>query len=136
VAILAGLLPECRNTLDAKRLPRLLESLRIERSLWVYCQAVRASFGDRACTRPQEDSQDGGVDRPKAIFASEVNWPGVGSDAMSGKTASPRRGSSHIWISGARHFPAMTNETIVVLVKLLHTAILAWDGSGVWDYRK
>jgi hypothetical protein len=27
-------LPECQNTLDAKHLPKLLESLQIEQSLW------------------------------------------------------------------------------------------------------
>jgi hypothetical protein len=30
-------LPECRDTLDAKHLPKLLESLQIEQSLRVYC---------------------------------------------------------------------------------------------------
>jgi hypothetical protein len=37
VAILAELLPECRNTLDAEHLPKLLESLQIEQSLRAYC---------------------------------------------------------------------------------------------------
>ena len=36
VAVLAGLLPECRGAYDAKHVPKLLEGLQIEQSPWAY----------------------------------------------------------------------------------------------------
>jgi hypothetical protein len=52
VAKLAGLLPQCRDTHDAKRLPKLLELLQIKPSLW----SVRASFADQPCAPGADDT--------------------------------------------------------------------------------
>jgi hypothetical protein len=49
---LAGLLPECRNTLDAKHLPKQLESLEIERLLWGLIDSRADLLPIEPCTRP------------------------------------------------------------------------------------
>jgi hypothetical protein len=81
VAVLAGLLPECRDNHDAKHLTKLLESLQIESNRCAYCDCelyAQLLPIDLARGRQRAAKTAALTDQKQSL---PVNCSGVGNDA-------------------------------------------------------